>query len=295
MDFFSNFFSNFCACIGPPLEETNALRNARRNNESNNVFDKYTFRRRIGEGGSGEVWKAKDLVTGNVVAIKMADSATGDLAKEYAIVRQINSPYVVRPMHLFETKQVSFMVMKLYPDCLFENVMAKKMKGDALKNMVKQVATGLKAIHDAGYVHRDIKLENILQDSDGTCIIADFGLAEDVYEMTVKSAMGTPTYIAPEVAEGVIYPERGILTIGKPVDIYAFGQMIYSSITGKFAMPTSKSTKELVRNNRRFDMTSFIDELDVSADLKDLLYRMTDRNPISRLTIDEVLEHHFLA
>jgi serine/threonine protein kinase len=107
--------------------------------------------------------------------------------------------------------------------------------------------------------------------------------------------MGTPSYIAPEVAEGVVYPERGMLTVGKPVDIYAFGQMIYSSITGKFAMPASRSTKELVRNNRRFDMTPFIDKLDVSADLKDLLYRMTDRNPISRLTIDEVLEHHFLA
>jgi len=289
------FFSNFCACFGPDLEETKALKNAKIYDESDNIFNKYTFRRLIGEGGSGQVWKAKDILTGKIRAIKLADSVTGDLAKEYAIMRKIDSPHVVWPLHLFETKYTSFMVMKLYPDCLFENVMAKRMKGDALKDMVKQVATGLKAIHDAGYVHRDIKLENILQDSDGTYVIADFGLAEDVYEMTIKSAMGTPSYIAPEVAEGVVYPERGMLTVGKPVDIYAFGQMIYSSITGKFAMPASRSTKELVRNNRRFDMTPHIDELDVSADLKDLLYRMTDRNPISRLTIDEVLEHHFLA
>jgi calcium/calmodulin-dependent protein kinase IV len=291
-----DFFSSFCACFSPsPLEETKEPRNAKKHDNPDSIFNKYTFRRIIGEGGNGKVWKAKDILTGKVVAIKVADSATDDMAKEYAIMRQINSPHVLWPLHLFETKNSSFMVMPLYPDCLFENVMAKRMNGSALKNMVKQVATGLKAIHDAGYVHRDIKLENILQDSDGTYIIADFGLAEDMYNMTVKSAMGTPAYIAPEVAEGVVYPERGMLTVGKPLDIYAFGQMIYSSITGQFAMPASRSTKELIRNNRRFDMTHHIDELDVSADLKDLLYRMTDRNPISRLTIDEILEHHFLS
>jgi len=291
MNFFSNIFSS-CLCA---RDESEAPRAANRQDGPDNIFNKYTFLRLLGEGGSGEVWKAKDIVTGQIVAIKIADSVTGDLAREYAIMRKIDSPYIVWPLHLFETKQDSFMVMKKYPKCLFENIMAKPLKGTALKNMVKQVATGLKAIHDAGYVHRDIKLENILQDSDGTYAIADFGLTEDVYDMTIESAMGTPSYIAPEVAEGVVYPERGMLTIGKPVDVYAFGQMIYSSITGKFAMPMSRSTRELVRNNRRFDMTKHIDELSVGDDLKDLLYRMTDRNPVSRLTIDEVLEHHYLA
>ena len=293
MDCFSNIFS---ACVSRRVR-TKVEKAEKRLNDEVGVFQKYKFTSVLGDGGCAKVWEAVDKSTGEIVAIKMSESGqyADWMAKEFSIMRKIDSPHVVRPMAFMESKKATFMVMKKYYASLFDLISNGPVVDTDLKHIVKQVATGLKAVHDVGYVHRDIKPENILYDKDGTFVIVDFGLAEDEYSMTVKSAVGTSSYMAPEIPDGVIRPEKALLTVGKPTDVYAFGQVIYGCITQQNAIPQSKTTKEIIRNHLRFDMTPFIDELDVPADLKDLLRRMTDRNPVSRLTIDEVLDHHFLA
>ncbi|AGE57762.1 serine/threonine-protein kinase [Acanthocystis turfacea Chlorella virus NTS-1] len=282
-----------CFCPGGNTEADKA---ANELNNAGGVFQDYKFNSVIGDGGCAAVWEAVEKSTGETVAIKM--SASGKyaewMAKEFSIMRKFDSPHVVRPMAFVESKTASFMVMKKYYASLFDLISNGPIVGKDLKHIVKQIAMGLKGIHDAGYVHRDIKPENILYNKDGTFAIVDFGLAEDEYSMTVRSPVGTSSYIAPEIADGVLHPEKALLTVGKPVDVYALGQVIYGCITQRNAIPQSKSTREIVRNNLRFDMTPFIDELSVGDDLKDLLRGMTDRNPETRATIDEVLAHKFL-
>ncbi|AGE57761.1 serine/threonine-protein kinase [Acanthocystis turfacea Chlorella virus NTS-1] len=294
MDFFSNMFSSCFA----PRAKADAKKAEKKLNDAVSVFQKYTFTTMLGSGGSADVWEAVDKKTGEVVAIKMTDAgrAADWMASEYILMRKFNSPYVARPMAFMESKTASFMVMKKYYGCLFDLIESGPTTGDELKYIAKQIATGLKTIHDAGYVHRDIKPENILYDKHGnTFVIADFGLAEDECCMTVRDALGTASYIAPEVAEGVLHPDKALLTVGKPVDVYALGQLMYALITRRNAIPQAASTKEVIRNNLRFDMTYHIDELDVEYDLKDLLYQMTTRSPTSRATIDEVLAHPYFA
>ena len=166
------------------------------------VFEKYRFCKRIGEGGCAEVWEAKDKRTGKIVAIKRTNNKEDSdyMAKEYAIMRTIDSEHVLNPAGIFESGKYGFMVMKKYPSTLFDDIQKKLLNARELRRVAKQIALGLKAIHDAGYVHRDIKPDNILMDNYGTCVIADFGLAEKEDSMTIRKISGTGSYIAPEVA-----------------------------------------------------------------------------------------------
>ncbi|AGE55749.1 serine/threonine-protein kinase [Acanthocystis turfacea Chlorella virus MN0810.1] len=295
MGFISNLFSG-CVPRRAKVIVEKAEKAEKQLNDAVSLFQKYKFISVIGSGGCAEVWKAEDKNTGEVVAIKMSEAgrAADWMTKEFYLMRKFDSPCVLRPKAFMETKKASFMVMKKYDGSLFELIETGPTVGEELRYIVKQIATGLKAIHDAGYVHRDIKPENILMDEHGNFVIADFGLAESDNNMTVRSVVGTGSYMAPEIAEGVLRPEKGLLTVGKPVDVYALGQVIYALITQRNAIPQSSNTKEIIRNNLRFDMRYHIDELDIRTDLKDLLYGMTDRNPVSRMTIDEVLAHRFL-
>ncbi|AGE50260.1 serine/threonine-protein kinase [Acanthocystis turfacea Chlorella virus Canal-1] len=259
------------------------------------VFEKYRFRKRIGSGGCSEVWEAKDKQTGKIVAIKRTNNTieSGYMAKEYEITRVIDSVHVIKHVVFIESGDYGFMVMKKYSNTLFDDVVRKLLNSSELRRTAKQIALGLKAIHDAGYVHRDIKPENILMDTYGTCVITDLGLAEKEESMTIRRISGSPSYIAPEVAEGYLRPKE--ITIGKPVDVYALGIVLYACLTGELPNPPATTTKGIVRNARRLDMKPFIEQLCVDDVLKDFLRRMTDRNPATRATIDEVLSHKFLA
>lgn len=292
MNFFSAIFSG---CVSRRVR-TNVEQAEKQLNDAVSIFQKYKFTSVIGSGTYGEVWEAVDKNTGEVVAIKMSEAggAADFLAKEYSMMRKFSSPYVLRPVAFMDTQKASFMIMKKYVGCLFDLITAGPIVGDELKYIVKHVATGLKTIHDAGYVHRDIKPENILMDDRGNFAIADFGLAEEDWNMTVRRAVGTSSYIAPEVADGVLRPQKGMLTVGKPVDVYALGQVIYACIAQRNAIPEAKNTEEVIRIHMQFDMMHYIDELDVCDELKDLLYGMTARNPVTRMTIGEVLAHPFL-
>lgn len=277
----------FC-CFRPKTASENTT-------QIDGIYATYKFRKCFASGGCSDVWEAKDRRTGKIVAIKKTNNKEDSeyMAKEYAVMRAIDSTHVVKPVDFFETGKNSFMVMKRYRTTLFDDAKKKLLNSNELRHVAKQIAIGLKAIHDAGYVHRDIKPDNVLMDDYGTCAIADLGLAEKEDSMTIRRIAGTGSYIAPEVAEGFIRPDE--ITIGKPLDIFAFGLTLYACITGYLPTPTAHTTKRVVRNARRLDMTPFIDELDVNNVLKDFLRRMTDRNPATRATIDDVLSHKFLA
>ena len=278
----------FFSCFRPKTAGENTTQN-------DGIYATYKFRTCIANGGCSDVWEAKDRHTGKIVAIKRTDNEedSGYMAKEYEIMKGIDSVHVISPTDFIESGKCGFMVMKKYSYTLFDDIEKKLLNANELRRVAKQIAIGLKAIHDAGYVHRDIKPDNILMDNYGTCVIADLGLAEKEDSMTIRRIAGTGSYIAPEVAEGFTRPDE--ITIGKPLDIFAFGLTLYACFTGYLPTPIARTTKRVVRNALRLDMKPYIDELTVNDVLKDFLHRMTDRNPATRATIDEVLSHKFLS
>ncbi|AGE49259.1 serine/threonine-protein kinase [Acanthocystis turfacea Chlorella virus Br0604L] len=264
---------------------------------SDDIRTIYKFRKCLAKGGCSDVWEAKDRRSGKIVAIKKTNNTEDSyyMAREYEVMRLIDSEHVVKPDDFIESGKNSFMVMKKYHTTLFDDILKTPLTSGELKRVAKQIALGLKAIHDAGYVHRDIKPENILLDTYGTCVITDLGLAEKEESMTTREIAGSPSYISPEVAEGYALRDKARLTIGKPVDIYALGLVLYVCLARELPIPPVRTTKEIIRNALRVKLAPFIDELDVSDVLKDFLHRMTDRNPSTRATIDEVLAHKFLT
>ena len=164
-----------------------------------------------------------------------------------------------------------------------------------LRKIIREIASGIKILHDKDIVHRDIKPENIFIGCDGCCIVGDLGAAEHVDRITLTRLIGTTKFMAPEIVTGFFRPERSSFVVGKPVDVYALGQLLYLAVTKMHAIPDVENKSALeMQKVVDVDMLPLIDDLDRSECLKDLLRGMLDPNPVQRITIDEVLFHAFV-
>jgi serine/threonine protein kinase len=268
--------------------------------KTSSVFADYKFVECIGKGGSAEVWKARNIFTKKMVAVKMSrgdKNSCEDLVKEFTALRKFDSTYIATPdLFYYGRKNVAFMIMDLYPKDLFSLIVGNdRLDEKTLQMITRQVGMAVKLVHDADLVHRDIKPDNIFVREDNTCVLGDFGGAEHVDNMTTEYLVGTSCYMAPEVAMGTLRPNVGRLTVGKPVDIYGLGQTLYTAATTQNAIPFSCKTKEILKVTTDVDMLPLIDKLDRSEYFKDLLRGMLDFHPVQRLTIHEVLKHPFVT
>ncbi|AGE50443.1 serine/threonine-protein kinase [Paramecium bursaria Chlorella virus CVM-1] len=267
--------------------------------KESNVFVDYDFIKKIGRGGNSEVWMATEKSSGMTVAIKasLEDPETRDeLVKEFVMYKNFDSPNVLKPRCFYYTKSLTFMVMELYDNDLFTSIETIEYFDDSLlRKIVHEIASGIKIIHDKDIVHRDIKPENIMIGDDGCCIVGDFGAAEHVDKITLTRLIGTTKFMAPEIVTGFFKPERSSFVVGKPIDVYALGQLLYLAITKMHAIPSVKNSSVWeMQKVVDVDMMPLIDDLDRSECLKDLLYGMLDPNPVQRFTIEEVLAHDFV-
>jgi Tol biopolymer transport system component/predicted Ser/Thr protein kinase len=182
----------------------------------------------IGQGGMGQVYRARDTRLGRSVAIKTSRARFSDrFEREARAIAALNHPHIC---HLYDAG----------PDYLvMEYIEGTPLKGpfpfgEALKYAV-QICDALDTAHRAGIVHRDLKPGNILLSKKGIKLL-DFGLAQfetgpddpTITQLTGEGAvMGTPAYMAPEQHEGKRADNRS--------DIYAVGCVLYEMLTGKRA------------------------------------------------------------
>src|SRR5690606_725798 len=138
---------------------------------------------RIGRGGMGVVWKARDNASGDIVALKLLhEMYTDDEAylerfeREVEIARRIDSPNVVKVLGYGSLDGQPFMAMEYVEgQSLKELLKAKgKLSWEEAKPILRDVLHGLDAAHRAGIIHRDIKPSNILLAADGKAKVADF-------------------------------------------------------------------------------------------------------------------------
>jgi serine/threonine protein kinase len=268
--------------------------------KTSSIFADYKFIEQIGKGGNAEVWKAQNIFTKKMVAVKMSrgdKTSCESLVKEFMVLKKFDSTYIVDPeLFYYGRKNVAFMIMNLYPEDLFSLITNnERLDEKTLQMIVRQVGLAVKLMHDANLVHRDIKPDNIFLRDDKTCVLGDFGGAEHIDKLTISYLVGTSSYMAPEVALGAIRPSEGIFTVGKPVDIYSLGQTLYTAATMTNAIPFSSNAKEIVKLTTSIDMGPMIDELDRSDEFKDLLRGMLDYHPVKRMTIQEVLKLDFVT
>ena len=203
----------------------------------------YRIAEKIGAGGMGEVYRARDEHLARDVAIKVLppgtlidESARKHFRKEALILSQLNHPNVAT-IHDFDTLQaVDFLVMEYIPGItLSEKVAAGPLPEKEVLRLGVQLAEGLAAAHEHGVVHRDLKPGNLRVTSDGRLKILDFGLAKLWHPVTASAATeslsetqamaGTLPYMAPEQLLGGEIDAR--------TDIHAAGSVLYEMATGK--------------------------------------------------------------
>jgi serine/threonine protein kinase len=203
----------------------------------------YRIVEKIGAGGMGEVYRARDEHLARDVAIKVLppgtlidESARKHFHKEALILSQLNHPNVAT-IHDFDTQQgVDFLVMEYIPGTtLSEKVAAGPLPEKEVLRLGVQLAEGLSAAHEHGVVHRDLKPGNLRLSSDGRLKILDFGLATLRRPVTETAATesfsetqtmaGTLPYMAPEQLLGGEIDAR--------TDIHAAGSVLYEMATGQ--------------------------------------------------------------
>ncbi len=191
----------------------------------------YEVESRLGAGGMGEVWKARDTRLERSVAVKVSKTEFSKrFEREARAIAALNHPNIAQVYDVGE----NYLVME------FIDGAPLKPTGDTrrLLDLALQIADGLSAAHSAGIVHRDLKPDNVLITKDGRIKILDFGLAkqETSAESPVTNTatmteagmvVGTVDYMSPEQARGQALDHRS--------DQFSFGLILYELATGKRA------------------------------------------------------------
>jgi hypothetical protein len=190
----------------------------------------------IGSGGMGRVYRARDLTLGRPVAVKVLPA---DLAKDADAVRRfgrearavasLSHPGIVTVFDAGVADEVPYIVMEYVEGRTLVEVLRREGPLDPPRaaGIAADVADALDAAHACGVVHRDVKPGNIMLTAGGDVRVMDFGIALslDADATVTRSAMGTPTYAAPEQADGGPVDGR--------TDVYALGVVLYELLTGR--------------------------------------------------------------
>jgi serine/threonine-protein kinase len=206
----------------------------------------------LGRGGTGDVYKARDVHLGRLVALKMiAECASLQhlvrFRAEAQVLAQLQHPHIVQIFEVNEHRGQPYFVLELLEGGSLDSRLARSPQPPpAAAAMVQTLARTMHAAHAQGVIHRDLKPSNVLLTRDGQPKIGDFGLAKRMDEGSnltrTGTVMGTPSYMAPEQA-------HGNKDIGPAADIYALGAILYEMLTGRppFQGASPLETLEMVR------------------------------------------------
>jgi Tol biopolymer transport system component len=215
---------------------------------------------RLGTGGMGEVFRARDTRLGREVALKLLPDAVaedpvrlGRLEHEARILASFQHPHVATLFAFEEQDGRRFLAMELVPgETLAERIGRGPLALREALALGRQVAEGLEAAHEKGIVHLDLKPANVKITPDGKAKVLDFGLARSVdrasnpliSEMPTETAApgtisGTAAYMSPEQARGQPVDRRA--------DVWAFGATLYEALTARRAFSGATGSDTLVQ------------------------------------------------
>jgi tetratricopeptide (TPR) repeat protein len=187
---------------------------------------------RVGRGGMGDVWRADDLVLETPVALKLIRGASrparARILQEVRLARQITHPAVCRVFDVGEAGHTIFYSMEFVQGEDLAALLKRsgRLTSERVREIARQLCSGLAAAHAQGVLHRDLKPANVLIDQDGRVQITDFGIAVTTGDSEPHAPIGTLGYMAPEQLEaGAPLTER--------TDLYALGAMLYELVTGQ--------------------------------------------------------------
>jgi RAC serine/threonine-protein kinase len=249
----------------------------------------------IGKGSFGKVIlvrKKEGADRSRVFAMKVLNKKTivernevEHTKSEKSILMKLEFPFLVKLHYSFQTSDKLYFIMDYINggELFFHLQKEKRFSEDRVRFYAAEIVAGLEYLHSAGVIYRDLKPENLLLTHEGHIVMTDFGLSkEGLHERDDRTGTfcGTPEYLAPEVLEGKGY--------GKAVDWWSFGTLMYEMLTG---LPPFYC--EDVQQMYTKIMTAELETPDsVSPQAADLLAKLLDRNPDTRLQDPPQIKKH---
>jgi Tol biopolymer transport system component len=264
----------------------------------------YEIRAKLGAGGMGEVYLARDTQLERDVALKILPLLFADdparqarFKREARMLAALNHPNIAHIHGLEEEGDTRALIMELVQgDDLAERIARGPIPHEDVIPMALQMARGLAAAHDRGIVHRDLKPANVKVTPEGTVKVIDFGLGKAVpttsadieaaesrptEELTLGTSstgvgiiVGTPSYMSPEQASA--------MPVDKRTDIWSFGCILFEMLTGR-QLFSGRSVSEVLGAVLREDIDWTVLPPDTPVPLRRLLTRCLERDPLRRL------------
>ncbi|KAH9794238.1 protein kinase domain-containing protein [Citrus sinensis] len=258
--------------------------------------------KKIGAGGYGEVYKCRNTVTGQKVAIKMMTIQTEQegvpsyIIREVSLLKELEHENIVRLLDVQSSRKDVFLVFEYLDLDLHSFITRHKNTLNLLviKAILKQILLGLAYCHSLKILHRDLKPNNLLIDlKSNTVKLADFGLARAIgvpQKEYSRDCVYSP-YKAPELLLGY----TGYST---PIDVWAVGCIFAEMITGKPLFPSKKHDHLSLIFRYLTDLTNYLNLAEKFPNLEpagvDLLSQMLCLNPKQRITAMDALKHEYL-
>lgn len=254
------------------------------------IVDRFEILSVAGTGGMGVVYRARDRKLGDVVALKtLRSDAWRDryrvelLKQEIKLARKITHPNVLRVYDLGEFSDVPFISMEYVRGVTLRLLLDKtpRLPFSAAMRLAQQICLGLRAVHQAGILHHDMKPENVLLEPTGNARLMDFGIAAPATVGATPQegtkTQGTPYYLAPEQLKGE--------TVDARADIFATGLLLFELFTGGKPFRAAKTLNEIIKiklTEKPLSAAEVWPEIPVALD--ELLARCLQRTPDARLS-----------
>lgn len=230
---------------------------------------------------------------GQTLALKVTSIGTENevsedqINREIKVLSKLDSEHIIKAFDWFQDDEFLAYSMEYVDGGTLESYCLNSYKQpvDWAISLLAQVAIGLRDIHQAGIIHRDIKPQNILISKDGIVKIADFGIsvrANSRRKLTSEQLTGTVDYVSPEYIRHGIYNVRS--------DIYALGTLGYQLLTGHVPFEDESIVDALARKASQEALTPRKFRLDIPKYLESIILKCIKLDPNDRYqSIDEIL------
>jgi eukaryotic-like serine/threonine-protein kinase len=270
----------------------------------------YTIESRLGKGGMGEVYQARDGKLGRAVAIKVlpeTSAASSENVRRFVTearaASSLNHPNIVTVHDIDQEGSTHYIVMEKIDGEPLSGVLGEPMKVERFIDVALQITSAIAAAHEAGIVHRDLKPANVMITQSGVVKVVDFGLArlapmeasggeDPTIEWTGShtrpgTVLGTVGYMAPEQVEGQRADARS--------DVFSLGVLFYELLSGKSAFRTSTpiSTFAAILRDTPPPLQSL--RADIPQDLQRILDRCLAKKPEERYPGASALHEDLLS
>lgn len=252
----------------------------------------YEIVRKLGEGGMGVVYQARDSDLGRFVALKFlppqiahSEELVARFRHEARAISALNHPHIATIYGMEDTGEAQFLVLEYLPGGTLRDALKRQRSAGAPLPLAQAIAwaveisEGLEHAHSNGIIHRDLKSSNVLLAEDGQVKLADFGLAKSCSDSDsgpvtqTGVAMGTPVYMAPEVLCGAEADERS--------DIFSLGVLLFEMIAGERPFHGGKDAQLYQTVWKPAPPLSQV-RADVPAALENIVARCLEKDPEAR-------------